>query len=91
VIKITSPKGIIELKVRQGHNLVTVAEEIVLKGGFLVEGMKESLVTYLQNLIGPLPETVFGALKDPSLVKPFVPTARPVFSPPQMLVSPVQQ
>lgn len=79
-IKISAPKGQIELKFREDHNLASVTEEIVTKGGFTVEGMKESLTTYLQTHLSQIPELAFK-FKDAMTVKPFYPTARPIFYP----------
>lgn len=78
-ITVNSPKGPLEIKIRQGYNLHQVAAETCAKGGFCVPEMAESLATYFKRL---LQEAFFDPvpLYDPLQSKPFYPTRAPAIN-----------
>jgi hypothetical protein len=54
IVKIKTPKGSFEVRVKELDNLYVLAEKIYIAGGFMMPEMKQSLVIYLQRLVPQL-------------------------------------
>jgi hypothetical protein len=49
IVKIKTPKGSLEVRIKELDNLFVLAEKIYVAGGFSMPEMKQSLVSYLQR------------------------------------------
>jgi hypothetical protein len=54
-LRIKTPKGQIEVKIKEYDNLITLAERTYIAGGFIMPEMKQSLAIYFQR---QLPSTI---------------------------------